>query len=34
VIDARGRPLVLPADDEKRRELLRKWNTQLGIGKV
>jgi hypothetical protein len=26
VIDARGRPLVLPADAERRRELVQKWH--------
>jgi len=30
IIDCRGRPLVLPEDDSKRREALRKWATQLG----
>jgi len=29
VIDARGRPLVLPEDEKKRQELLRKWLTAL-----
>jgi hypothetical protein len=29
IIDCRGRPLVLPADDNERREALRKWATQL-----
>lgn len=31
VIDARGRPLVLPQDGEKRRDLLRKWSSTLGL---
>jgi hypothetical protein len=31
VIDARGRPLSLPADDEKRRQLVQKWLTDLGL---
>jgi uncharacterized protein (TIGR01319 family) len=30
VIDARGRPLQLPADGERRRELIRKWLWTLG----
>lgn len=34
VIDARGRPLVLPSDGPKRRELLRKWSSALGITNV
>ncbi|NPV13443.1 methylaspartate mutase [candidate division WOR-3 bacterium] len=29
IIDARGRPLTLPADDRTRRETLAKWATQL-----
>lgn len=29
IIDCRGRPLVLPADDKKRMESLRKWAGQL-----
>ena len=29
IIDCRGRPLVLPADDKKRMENLRKWAGQL-----
>jgi hypothetical protein len=31
IIDARGRPLSLPADDEKRRAKIRDWMSQLGI---
>jgi hypothetical protein len=30
VIDARGRPLVLPNDDSRRRDLLKKWLWNLG----
>ncbi len=30
VIDARGRPLVLPVDPQKRRDLLLKWSSILG----
>jgi hypothetical protein len=30
VIDARGRPLNLPAEDARRRELLKKWSMALG----
>jgi hypothetical protein len=30
VIDARGRPLALPADDARRRDLLKKWSLSLG----
>lgn len=30
VIDARGRPLVLPPDDARRRDLLKKWAMSLG----
>ena len=30
VIDARGRPLVLPPDDARRRDLLKKWAMGLG----
>ena len=30
VIDARGRPLVLPTDDARRRDLLKKWLWNLG----
>lgn len=31
VIDARGRPIALPVDDDRRRELLQKWSKSLGI---
>lgn len=31
VVDARGRPLVLPTDDARRRDLIRKWALALGI---
>ncbi len=31
VIDARGRPLVLPVDAQKRRDLLLKWSNALGV---
>lgn len=30
VIDARGRPLVLPSDAARRREMLQKWSDNLG----
>mgnify|MGYP001243205167 CR=1 FL=1 len=30
VIDARGRPLALPADDSRRRDMLKKWAMALG----
>lgn len=30
VIDARGRPLKMPEDPARRRELIRKWRTTLG----
>jgi hypothetical protein len=30
VIDARGRPLLLPADGKRRRELIKKWFLTLG----
>jgi hypothetical protein len=30
VIDARGRPLVLPEDDEIRIEMLKRWQLILG----
>lgn len=30
VVDARGRPLQLPQDDEARRNLIRKWNYDMG----
>ena len=30
VIDARGRPLALPPDDARRRDLLKKWMMSLG----
>jgi hypothetical protein len=30
VIDARGRPVRLPADHNRRRELIKKWNESLG----
>jgi len=30
VIDARGRPLVLPKDAARRRELIKKWRAALG----
>ena len=32
VIDARGRPLALPADGEGRRRLAREWLESLGLG--
>jgi len=32
IIDARGRPLGLPADDENRRELIREWMNSMGMG--
>jgi hypothetical protein len=32
IIDARGRPLELPADGDRRRELVGEWMTSLGIG--
>jgi hypothetical protein len=31
VIDTRGRPLALPAEDERRRAKLREWRAALGI---
>jgi hypothetical protein len=31
VIDARGRPIVLPPDSSRRRDLLKRWMTSLGI---
>jgi hypothetical protein len=31
VIDARGRPLSLPADGEKRRQLAQMWLADLGL---
>jgi len=31
IIDARGRPLKLPADDEDRRELVGEWMKSMGI---
>lgn len=31
VIDARGRPLQLPADDSRRRDMLKKWYLNLGL---
>ena len=31
IIDARGRPLSLPAEEEKRREKIRHWMSELGI---
>jgi hypothetical protein len=31
IIDARGRPLGISDDDEKRIALLKNWNTALGI---
>jgi hypothetical protein len=31
IIDARGRPLSLPADDEKRRAKIRDWMSELSI---
>ena len=31
IIDARGRPLELPADGEGRRELVGEWMKSLGI---
>lgn len=30
VIDARGRPVALPVDDARRRDLLKKWSVSLG----
>jgi hypothetical protein len=30
VIDARGRPLALPPDDARRRDLMKKWAMSLG----
>jgi len=30
VIDARGRPLTLPSDEEERRTLMRKWLWDMG----
>jgi len=32
IIDARGRPLELPADDEGRRELISEWMNSMGMG--
>jgi hypothetical protein len=29
IIDARGRPVVLPADASRRREMLKKWSLVL-----
>jgi len=29
VIDARGRPIHLPTDPEKRRELLQRWRSRM-----
>lgn len=31
VIDARGRPITLPAEPARRRELLRRWNTPTSV---
>ncbi|MCJ7623594.1 MAG: hypothetical protein MUO76_08815 [Anaerolineaceae bacterium] len=31
VIDARGRPIVLPSDPSRRRDLLKRWMTSLGV---
>jgi hypothetical protein len=31
VIDARGRPLSLPADDQRRRQLVQSWLADLGL---
>ncbi len=31
VIDARGRPLVLPKDSARRREMIKKWSLAFGI---
>ncbi|RLI47509.1 methylaspartate mutase, partial [Candidatus Bathyarchaeota archaeon] len=31
IFDTRGRPLVLPEDDEERREKLIKWYLSLGV---
>ena len=31
LLDARGRPLVLPEDDTQRKKLLMKWFTTLGL---
>ncbi len=31
IVDARGRPLSLPADDEKRRAKIQEWMGELGI---
>jgi hypothetical protein len=30
VIDARGRPIRLPAEHEKRRDLLGRWQDRMG----
>jgi hypothetical protein len=30
VVDARGRPLRLPSDSDRRRDLLKKWHSSLG----
>jgi hypothetical protein len=30
VIDARGRPVALPPDDARRRDLMKKWTLSLG----
>ncbi len=30
VIDARGRPLVLPPDDARRQDMIKKWLWRLG----
>lgn len=31
IVDCRGRPLELPEDEEKRRNMIRKWNKSLSI---
>jgi hypothetical protein len=31
IVDARGRPLSLPADEEKRRAKIRDWMSELGV---
>jgi hypothetical protein len=32
VFDGRGRPLDMPSDPVRRRELIKKWNWTLGGG--
>lgn len=34
LIDARGRPLELPADDADRRQLIQAWLESVGIGRI